>query len=196
MAGAIKALLLTKHRWPLPFQQQTPPNNAECVFFIITGILGSFYATVLGQMTVLVASMGIVGHPWAPDTGEAANETHLHALFWVWALGFNGRGLVFQPAGRHGMVLVTRYTRGSVKGREEQLFSRHFSTFSFDNHIPKLRMPTGSGTACLLHFPLTSAAKQVLPRFHVETSGGGVVWMCELFLRRAGALAERVFFTP
>lgn len=45
-----------------PFQRQTPLNNAERVFFIITGILGSFfYATVLGQMAVLVASMGIVG---------------------------------------------------------------------------------------------------------------------------------------
>ena len=40
---------------------QVPTNNAERVFFIIIGILGTcFYAAAVGQMSVLIANMSIV----------------------------------------------------------------------------------------------------------------------------------------
>jgi hypothetical protein len=40
---------------------QVPSNNAERVFFIIVGILGTcFYAAAVGQMSVLIANMSIV----------------------------------------------------------------------------------------------------------------------------------------
>ena len=45
----------------LPPVAQVPLNNAERVFFIITNILGTcFYAAILGQMALLVASINTV----------------------------------------------------------------------------------------------------------------------------------------
>lgn len=40
---------------------QVPLNNAERVFFIVCGVCGTcFYAAVVGQMALLVASLNIV----------------------------------------------------------------------------------------------------------------------------------------
>ena len=41
---------------------QVPLNDAERIYFIVVGILGTcFYSAVVGQMSVLVANMNTVG---------------------------------------------------------------------------------------------------------------------------------------
>ena len=47
---------------PTPVHVQVPLNDAERIYFIVVGILGTcFYSAVVGQMSVLVANMNTVG---------------------------------------------------------------------------------------------------------------------------------------